>query len=248
MEEMKSVAVVILGDEILDGSVQDTNSCFLARSVAALGSQVTRILTLPDVPAVIAPELASLASSHDYVITSGGIGSTPDDRTWEAISMAFDVPLAPHPDLVRIVERRYRGDELTWALRMASPPAGAELIPGGRFAWPLIRFRNLFVLPGVPRILEDKFPLLAPLLESMAFHVGHLKVRVREPALAGCMAALARAWPTVRIGSYPVLTPEPHVRLVVRSRDPAAASAVIEALIARFDSADVIEVQPPVFT
>ena len=245
---MRTVALVIIGDEILDGSVQDTNSGFIARRVAALGSQVTRISIVPDDPAVVAPELASLAGSNDYLITSGGIGPTPDDRTYEAVSLAFGVQLAPHPQLASIVERRFSGKEQPWAMRMASPPKGAELVMGGQFAWPLIMFRNLFILPGVPSILEDKFKLVEPFITSGAFFKGHLKVRARESAFASDMAALISEYPHVRIGSYPVLGPEPHVRLVVRSKDVDAARSVLDQLIALFDEDSKIEVQPPEFT
>ena len=245
---MKRVALIIIGDEILDGSVCDTNSAFLTRRIASLGSQVTRIVVLPDDPELVAPDLRVLSETNDFVITSGGIGPTPDDRTYEAVSLAFDVPLTPHPLLLPIVEKRFPDAELPWARRMACPPAGSEAVPGGHFAWPLIRFRNLFILPGVPSILEDKFPLLEPHLESDRFHTGYLRVRARESAIAGPMDALIRAHPDVRIGSYPVLAPEPHVRLVVRSKDPVAVKTVFEHLAALFDDAAMIEVQPPVFT
>jgi len=245
---MKQVGIIIIGDEILDGSVRDTNSAFMARRISTLGSQTSCILVLPDEPGTVAAALVPLAEANDFVITSGGIGPTPDDRTYEALSVAFDVPLAPHPDLVAIVERRFTDAERPWALRMASPPEGAELVAGGRFAWPLIRFRNLFILPGVPGILEDKFSLLEPHLAAGTFHTGYLRVRVRESALAGDMASLISAHPEVRIGSYPVLHPEPHVRLVVRSKDPVAARAALDELAALFDEDVKIEVQPPEFT
>ncbi|MFH1529156.1 MAG: competence/damage-inducible protein A [Pseudomonadota bacterium] len=245
---MKRVALVIVGDEILDGSVSDTNSGFLTRRIADLGSQVTRIVVLPDEPQVVAATLGPLADDNDYVITSGGIGPTPDDRTYEAISLAFGVALTPHPVLVSIVERRFSEGERPWALRMASPPEGAELVTGGRFAWPLIRFRNLFVLPGVPDILEDKFSLLEPFLCAGAFHMGTLRVRVRESVFAGDMDAVMREYPEVHVGSYPVLKPEPHVRLVVRSKDHRAACAALDRLVALFDDDLKIDVQPPEFT
>lgn len=245
---MKRVALVIVGDEILDGSVQDTNSAFLCRRIAEVGSQVTRIVVLPDEPDLIAPELVSAAAAADYVITSGGIGPTPDDRTYEAFSAAFGVALVPHPLLVSVVERRFSGDEQPWALRMASPPEGAELITGGRFAWPLIRYRNLFVLPGVPPILEDKFSLLEPFLSAGAFYKGFVRVRARESALAQDMATLIREFPQVHLGSYPVMEPEPHVRLAVRSKDRDAAAVVLDRLVALFDEDAKIEVQPIDFT
>ncbi len=245
---MMRVALVVIGDEILDGSVQDTNSGFLTRRIAALGSQVIRIIVLPDDPAVVAQELRSVSAAADYVITSGGIGPTPDDRTYESIAAGFGVPLVPHPLLVDVVQRRFCEAEQAWALRMASPPEGAELITGGRFAWPLIRFRNLFVLPGVPAILEDKFTLIEPFLIADAFHTGHLKVRARESALAQDMSLLMTEFPEVHLGSYPVLDPEPHVRLVVRSKDPRAEQAVLDRLVGVFDDDAKIEVQPIDFT
>ena len=245
---MKRVALLIIGDEILDGSVPDTNSGFLTRRIAAAGSEVTRILVLPDDPAVIAEELPPLAAANDFVITSGGIGPTPDDRTYDAVSLAFAVPLVPNPLLTSIVARRFTDAERPWAQRMASPPEGSEVISGGRFAWPLVRFRNIFLLPGVPGILEDKFTLIEPSLTSEAFHSGWLKVRARESSFSQAMDALIRAYPEVRIGSYPMLEPEPHVRLVVRSKNLHAASEVLDRLSALFDDDIKMGLQPPDFT
>ncbi|NQT92179.1 MAG: hypothetical protein HQ559_05410 [Lentisphaerae bacterium] len=245
---MKRVALVIVGDEILDGSVRDTNSGFLTRRIAGLGSLVTRIVVLPDEPEIVAAELGPLADDNDYVITSGGIGPTPDDRTYEAISLAFGVALTPHPLLVSVVERRFSEAERPWALRMASPPEGSELVTGGRYAWPLIRFRNLFILPGVPGILEDKFTLVEPYLSCEAFHTGILRLRVRESAIAEDMDAVIREFPEVRVGSYPVLAPEPHVRLVIRSKDQRSVCAALDRLVTLFDDDVMIDVQPPEFT
>jgi len=245
---MKRVSLIIIGDEILDGSVQDTNSAFLARRIAEVGSQVTRITVLADDPQIVAPELIAAAKANDFVITSGGIGPTPDDRTYEAFAAAFGVPLLPHPFLEEVVERRFEAAERPWAMRMASPPEGAELVTGGRFAWPLVRFRNLFILPGVPSILEDKFALIEPYLSAEAFYTGYIKVRARESALARDMAALIDEFPAVRVGSYPVLEPVPHVRLVVRSKDPQLASTVLDRLETLFAADAKIEVQPIDFT
>ncbi len=245
---MKRVALIIIGDEILDGSVQDSNSAFLARRIAGVGSQVTRITVLPDDPEIVAPELIAASEANDFVITSGGIGPTPDDRTYEAFSAAFGVPLVPNPLLEAVVAKRFDAEERPWAMRMASPPEGAKLVTGGRFAWPLVRFRNLFILPGVPSILEDKFALLEADLSAEAFYTGYVKVRARESALAKDMAALIDEFPEVRVGSYPVLDPVPHVRLVVRSKDPQLASTVLDRLTMLFDDDAKIEVQPIDFT
>ena len=92
----RTAAIVIVGNEVLSGKVEDANSPFLCRELRALGVSVERILTLPDVVESIAAEVPPLAARYDWVFTAGGIGPTHDDVTIEGITRGFGVRVVLH--------------------------------------------------------------------------------------------------------------------------------------------------------
>lgn len=106
----------------------DTNSSFLTRALRKLGVSVQRITVIPDVQDVIAKEVALLSTQYTHLITSGGIGPTHDDVTFESIALAFQEELYPHPELSRLV-REFFGvvDENSAAMKLAMVPRSAKL-------------------------------------------------------------------------------------------------------------------------
>ena len=91
----RSAALVVIGNEILSGKVQDSNAYFTARELRGLGSSSKSIAVVPDELAAIAEEVAYCASHFDFVITSGGVGPTHDDITMEGVAIAFKRKLDP---------------------------------------------------------------------------------------------------------------------------------------------------------
>jgi molybdenum cofactor synthesis domain-containing protein len=226
---MKRVCVIIIGAEILDGSVADRNIQVLARAIRGAGSALERVLVIPDDEATIQRDLRETLATFDLVISCGGLGPTPDDVTFKAAAAALDLPLAPQPELTAFVNRRYSGVELEGALRMTLAPAGTAAIPGGLIPWPVLLIRNLVLLPGVPELLEDKVPALLPLLASEGrFHRLELRTTAREALITPLLEETCRRFPQVAIGSYPRREPSPHVLLSFTSRDGEAARSALE--------------------
>ena len=79
----KSAGIIIIGDEILKGQTQDTNTYFLAKNLKICGIQLQRVVVIPDEIDTIAKEVKHFSDNFDYVITSGGVGPTHDDVTFE---------------------------------------------------------------------------------------------------------------------------------------------------------------------
>lgn len=229
--ETRTAAIVIVGNEVLSGKVQDANSPFLCRELRALGVSVERILTLPDVVDLIAAELPPLAARYDWVFTAGGIGPTHDDVTIEGIARGFGVRVALQEDLSRLLREHY-GERLTPAhLKMASIPAGAKLVGGPALAFPVVVFRNVYIFPGVPSILRQKFAAIRETFRQPPFHLATLEVDLDEGLLAGHLSALLGRFPGLTVGSYPQLSSGgPHVRVTLESKDPAVLAAAQEAL------------------
>lgn len=221
-------SIVVIGDEILDGHTIDTNSGWLAGRLSELGVPLDRIVTVPDDPAAIGESLdAELGRQRPrLVLSSGGIGSTPDDLTIEAVASYLGVGVAHHPQLDTHITRwaeqsRAEGiplsDAQEVALRkMARVPDGAYLLGGGEGVLPGIALdlagglaaggATIVILPGVPsefrRIFADGVTgLLRGLGEPE--HFAELTHPYPESALTPLLDQLVGEFPELRVGSYP---------------------------------------------
>ena len=219
---MPTVAVVIIGDEILSGKFADENGPHLIRRLRELGADLGRLVTIGDSVAGIAREVAFCAAEHDLVVTTGGVGPTHDDMTLDGIGAAFGLEMEQHPRLVALLES-YGMDLNPAALRMATIPSGSELIGGSGTSYPVLRVRNVYVFPGVPRLMRKKFEAVSDLFAGERVHTTRLKTLLRETEIAGALSDAQQASPDVAIGSYPRFDDEPwHVIITLESRDPNA--------------------------
>ena len=124
-----SAAVLVIGDEILSGRTQDTNTNTIARYLTALGIDLKEVRVVGDVEAEIAAALNALRAAYDFVFTTGGIGPTHDDITADAVAAAFGVGIGYHPQAYALLEARYPPGEFNdMRKRMARIPHGAALV------------------------------------------------------------------------------------------------------------------------
>jgi molybdenum cofactor synthesis domain-containing protein len=218
-------SVVVIGNEILTGKFADENGPFFVRRLRELGVDLRRLCVVADTLDDIADEVARCAAVSDVVFTTGGVGPTHDDLTFEGVARAFGVPLVVHPELRATLEAF--GVPLTAAhLRMATVPEGSELVTGERVRVPIVRCRNVFVLPGVPALAHRGFEVIAPMLGGTPVRCLRIYARNAEGEVADAMTSTAEAWPAVAIGSYPRFDAEDHTLIVtLESRDPAALAA-----------------------
>uniref|UniRef100_A0A8C1SFG8 FAD synthase n=1 Tax=Cyprinus carpio TaxID=7962 RepID=A0A8C1SFG8_CYPCA len=223
-----TAAILIIGDEILKGHTVDTNSAFLCRGLRKLGVTVERITVVPDVQEIIAKEVAQLCSSVTHLITSGGIGPTHDDVTFESIAMAFGEGLHAHPELTKLVEGLFGPLTPNSAqMKLAMVPVSAKLNfgidpqTGQRNRFPLVSVRNVYIFPGIPSLLEKSFNGLAHLFSGSGttFHTREVFVDADETDIAQCLTKLQAGWgKRVSLGSYPDWLSNYHrVRLVLDS-------------------------------
>jgi nicotinamide-nucleotide amidase len=227
-----SASMLVIGDELLSGYVTDLNSPWFADRCRANGVPLERVHVVPDEADAIAEALrAELARSRPRVIvTSGGIGSTPDDITYEAVAAALGRGVVEDPTLAatmegiraRTAEAGFTTDALfvDHLLRMARIPAGARLL-GPEDGWtPAVvvdvdggadgldgRGASVAVLPGVPSgfraLLSDAVEPALLAGRNPVPHVRELTHRFSESLLNATFVALGERFPDVRLGSYP---------------------------------------------
>jgi molybdenum cofactor synthesis domain-containing protein len=220
-----TAAIIVIGDEVLSGKVEEQNARFLVRELRKLGVAVRRIEVIPDVPEEIAACVRCASATYDHVFTAGGIGPTHDDVTIAAIAAAFSVPVVRDAQVATTI-REVSGDRFYERdLRMADIPEGAELIYGvgtTRSRWPVVAFRNVYVLPGVPSILQRKFATVRDRFAAPPFFSRAIYSRDGEGAIAHVLDRAAADFPGVAIGSYPHVDAIDHkVLITLDGRDEA---------------------------
>jgi molybdenum cofactor synthesis domain-containing protein len=228
-----TAAIIVIGDEVLSGKVEEQNARFLVRELRSLGVAVRRIEIIPDVTRTIVAAVRAASGIFDHVFTSGGIGPTHDDLTIPAIAAAFGVPVVRHPELANLI-RAVSPEERN--LRMADIPEGATLLRGPGTAescWPVVTVHNVYVLPGVPSILQRKFAMIRERFRCAPFFSRVVYSQEGEGVIADMLDKAAADFPTVAIGSYPHIDATDHkVMITLDGRDKAMVDRACEQIAA----------------
>jgi molybdenum cofactor synthesis domain-containing protein len=200
-----SAAVLVIGDEILSGRTQDTNVAVIARFLGALGIDLLEVRIVPDQENEIVAALNALRVRYSYVFTTGGIGPTHDDITADAVGKAFGLPVEHHPEAMALLAARYApGDFNESRRRMARTPKGASLIENPVSVAPGFQIGNVFVMAGVPKIMQAMLEDVAPrLARGVRVEARSITVRLPEGRIAASLSAIQARYPAVAIGSYP---------------------------------------------
>lgn len=240
---MSTAGIVVIGNEVLSGLVEEANARYLIQELRGLGVQLMKMVVIPDDVDTIADEVRNFSKDYTYVFTSGGIGSTHDDLTLSAISRAFEAPMEAHPVLMEMIETHY-GDAVNDAVRrMGHLPRGAQLLGFGELRVPLVQVRNVFVFPGVPAFLRMKFEWLKPRLAHAPFVLKQVYLNVGEERIADRLAAVDAEFEDVAIGSYPRFDSDAYrTKVTFESRDPPRVEQATQAFLSQIDDDWVVRV------
>ncbi|MBL92202.1 MAG: hypothetical protein CMH56_10400 [Myxococcales bacterium] len=200
------VGLLLIGDELLSGKIKDKNGHLVAQTCFARGLELHEIRVVPDQVATIASVIETMSGQWDVVITSGGIGPTHDDKTFEALSQAFAQPLETHEPTRQKLEGYLssRGQVLNNArMKMVRFPKGA-VVEGFPDVWlPLVSFKNIFILPGVPSLFAMLLPPVFQRFSGTPKKLVELGTQMPEGDLAEDLSRALEKWPEIDIGSYP---------------------------------------------
>jgi molybdenum cofactor synthesis domain-containing protein len=233
--EAPTAAVLIIGDEILSGRTKDKNIGFIADTLTDIGIDLEEVRIVADRADAIVEAVRRLSGKYDFVFTSGGIGPTHDDITADCIAEAFGVPIDIDQRAVDLLLPfwKSRGIEPNEGrLRMARIPRGGRLIPNSVSAAPGFVVRNVFVMAGIPAVLQAMMDEVVKMLPASRPVLSEtIEANRGEGDVAAAAADIQNAYPSVRIGSYPYHDGKRFTtRLVLRSRDSDALAAARAAM------------------
>ncbi len=216
----RSCALVVVGNEILSGKIQDSNAYFAARELRAAGVALERIAVVPDELEAIAAEVRGCAARFDFVLTSGGVGPTHDDLTTEGVARAFGRKLVLNQELAALINEHSSGRPNPARLKMAEVPDGAILNHASDLWFPTIQVENVYILPGVPQLFEPKLRMLAARFRSDPFFMRVIYTSATESGIAAYLNDCLARYPELMLGSYPKFDDADYrVKLTLESKD-----------------------------
>ena len=232
-----TACLILIGNEILSGRTQDKNLNFLANSLNEIGIQLREARVIPDIRETIVETVNECRAAFDYIFTTGGIGPTHDDITSECVAEAFGVPMYRDQEIVDLLNsymtRRGNTGMNEARMRMATFPEGAVLLKNEISAAPGYMIENVFIMAGVPRIMQAMF-------EEAKIHLkGGKKVQARglvvdlpEGTIAEPLASVQHKFKDVDIGSYPQMREVGfRVSVVARGTEKSQLDQVINELM-----------------
>ena len=217
-----NAAILIIGNEILSGRTQDTNTSTLATWLNSIGVKVNEVRVIPDVEETIIDILNQLRKENNYVFTTGGIGPTHDDITAESVSKAFGIKYEIHKEAFKILEAYYKPGEFNEGRqKMVMMPENAKLILNPTSGAPGFNVENVFCLPGVPSILKSMLGGLKNRIVGGEPILSHtISLRTVESEIAKSLTKVQNNNKEVEIGSYPFFhAGKLGVSIVLRSED-----------------------------
>ena len=197
--------IIVIGNEILSGRTQDTNTSTISIWLNSLGIKVKEVRTIPDSEKIIIETVNELRKKYNYVFTTGGIGPTHDDITSSSISKAFNLKYGPHKEAMALLEKYYKPGEFNEGRqKMAWMPTTADLIYNPTSGAPGFNVENVFCLPGVPSILKSMLAgIINKLIGGEPIISQTINLRTVESEISKSLSKVQYDNKDVDIGSYP---------------------------------------------
>ena len=222
--------VIVIGNEILSGRTKDQNIAFIGGRCDELGIRLAEARVVPDVEDEIIAAIDACRKQYSYIFTTGGIGPTHDDITAAAVARLFNTPLVRNTAAVAAMNKYYEPGKLNEArLKMADIPAGAALIDNPVSGAPGFQLENVFVLPGVPMIMQAMFDGITDRLTGgVPILTETVVTGLTEGVIAPGLEQIQADHPRLTIGSYPYFrNGKLGVNIVIRTTDRGELNRVV---------------------
>ena len=231
-----TAGIIVIGDEILSGRTQDSNSNFIAKNLLKEGIKLEEVVVIKDDKKTIIDRVINYSEKYSYVFTTGGIGPTHDDITSESISEAFNLEYEVNKDAFKILDNYYpKGEFNESRQRMAMMPNGSKLILNPMTAAPGFNIKNVYVLPGVPEIMQIMFlELIKKLKKGKPKLVITINTNLYESKIAFFLKDIQNKYKDSSIGSYPyfnLVAKTGGVNIVVSSWNMTSVKPIVDDIV-----------------
>ena len=229
-----NASILIIGNEILSGRTQDTNTSTIALWLNSIGVRVNEVRVIPDIESTIIDTVNHLRKFNNYVFTTGGIGPTHDDITAQSISKAFELKYEIHKEAFKILEAYYKPGEFNEGRqKMAWMPRDANLILNPTSGAPGFNIENVFCLPGVPSILKSMLGGLQNRIVGGKPIISHtISLKTVESEIAKSLAEVQDIYNDIEIGSYPFFQAgKLGVSIVIRAEEQSEIDKCSEEIL-----------------
>ncbi len=235
-----TAGIIVIGDEILSGRTQDSNSNFIAKNLLKNGIKLEEVIVIKDDKNTIIDRVINYSDKYSYVFTTGGIGPTHDDITAISIAEAFGLKFEINQDAYNILNNYYpKGEFNNSRQRMAMMPIGSELILNPMTAAPGFKIKNVYVLPGVPEIMQIMFiELIKRLKKGKPKLVKTINTNLYESKIAIFLKEIQDKYKDSSIGSYPyfnLAAKTGGVNIVVSSWNMTSVQPVVDDIINKIE-------------
>mgnify|MGYP001234174583 CR=1 FL=1 len=209
---MSNAGVIIIGNEILSGRTLDQNSNFIAKRCSEIGISLEEVRIIPDLETNIIKSVKTLSKKYDNVFVTGGIGPTHDDITANSIAIAFKKKLILNKVAKKLLIEYYSHTNIKLnvsRMKMAYLPSRSTLILNPVSAAPGFKIKNVWVMAGVPKIMQAMFltGVEPKLKKGKITKTESVKVDRAEGDIANILETINNEFKLVNIGSYPFFTP-----------------------------------------
>ena len=239
---MVSAAILIIGNEVLSGKVEEENAKYMIQGLRKAGVDLKRITVVRDDIDVIANEVRMMSDNFDVVFTSGGVGGTHDDVTMKAVCSGLGVELVQNQDILNLLTQYY-GENLNEALlRMTMLPEGAQLVGQEELRFPSVQVQNIHIFPGVPQFLKSKFDFVVSTLNGVPVEMRTILLSVGEDKVAGILENVDIAFPSVEIGSYPRFNVDDfRVKVTIESRETEQLEKAYKMIVGKLEPSWIVQ-------
>lgn len=224
---MKKAVIILIGDELLLGQVQDTHLFYMAKKLLLKGIMVKETRIIGDKIDLVIKTIQSLID-YDFIFITGGLGPTHDDITKIGVSKALNLPLILQTEAQKIIKRYWNIKENH---NYALLPESARLIVDGKTHFFSFYVQHIYVFPGVPHIMKVLFDNIFEKFSNYGEYYCFEEVfDIDEEYISKKLSKIQEDNLDVQIGSYPIYFPHKHLKISVKGFNKEKAQQVLEEI------------------
>ena len=209
IKNKQNISAVIIGNEILAGRRKDAHLENTTKALSQRGLRLSEAVFIADEMNNLINTYQRLIAQKHIILSFGGIGATPDDRTREAVARVLGLNLEFHPQGLAILENRFKDKLNNERKKLIEFPQGATLIPNPINEIPGFSIQNIHCVPGFPQMAE---PMINWVLDTYCLDLAEkwlyqsIMVEIAESEIIELMQLMEQTFPELSVSSLPQIS------------------------------------------